>query len=97
MPGLSTKLVNYNFTSKLLNLVLSKQSVLGDFLLVDFIITELKNHMTWLNSIPLIGWNYSIQTGEQIGFFIQINFPPIRAFEFITGHVIFKLPYNQIY
>ena len=55
MPGLSTKLVNYNFTSKLLNLVLSKQSVLGDFLSVDFIITELKNHMTWLNSIPVIG------------------------------------------
>ena len=47
MPGLSTKLVNYNFTSKLLNLVLSKQSVLGYFLSVDFIITELKNHMTW--------------------------------------------------
>ena len=30
------------------------------------------------------------------GFFLQINFPPIRALEFITGHVIFKLHYNQI-
>ena len=30
------------------------------------------------------------------GFFLQINFPPMRALEFITGHVIFKLRYNQI-
>ena len=30
-------------------------------------------------------------------FFLQINFPPMRALEFITGHVIFKLCYNQIY
>ena len=25
------------------------------------------------------------------------NFPPMRAHEFLTGHVIFKLRYNQIY
>ena len=30
-------------------------------------------------------------------FFLQINFPPMRALEFITGHMIFKLRYNQIY
>ena len=30
-------------------------------------------------------------------FFLQINFPPMRALKFITGHVIFKLRYNQIY
>ena len=30
-------------------------------------------------------------------FFLQINFPPMRALEFITGHVTFKLWYNQIY
>ena len=30
--------------------------------------------------------------------FLQINFPPMRALEFITGDVIFKqLCYNQIY
>ena len=29
--------------------------------------------------------------------FLQINFPPMRALEFIAGHVIFKLHYDQIY
>ena len=38
----------------------------GGFQLLDLIITELKCHMTCYNSMPLIGWNYSIQTGEQI-------------------------------
>ena len=40
--------------------------VYGGFQLLDLIITELKSHMTCYNSMPLIGWNYSIQTGEQI-------------------------------
>ena len=35
---------------------------MGGFELVDLIIMELKNHMTYYNSMPLIGWNYSIQT-----------------------------------
>ena len=39
---------------------------LGGFQLLDLIITELKSHMTCYNSKPLIGWNNSIQTGEQI-------------------------------
>ena len=39
---------------------------LGGVQLVDLIITELKCHVTCYDSIPLIGWNYSIQTGEQI-------------------------------
>ena len=30
-------------------------------------------------------------------FFLQINFPPMRALQFITDHVIFKLRYDQIY
>ena len=29
-------------------------------------------------------------------FFLQINFPPMRALQFITDHVIFKLRYNHI-
>ena len=29
--------------------------------------------------------------------FFKINFPPMRALKFITGHVTFKLPYDQIY
>ena len=31
------------------------------------------------------------------GFFLQINFPPMRAFEFIRAHVTFKLPCNFSY
>ena len=38
----------------------------GGFQLVDLIIKELKDHMTCYNSMPLIGGNCSIQTGEQI-------------------------------
>ena len=38
----------------------------GGFQLLDLIITELKSHMTCYNSMPFIGWNNSIQTGEQI-------------------------------
>ena len=40
-----------------------------------------------------------MQTGQQIlqGIFLQINFPSMRVLELITGHVIFKLRYNQIY
>ena len=45
-----------------------------------------------MNSIILIGWNYSIQTGEP-----KIHFPSMTALEFIRGHVTFKLRYDQIY
>ena len=40
--------------------------VIGGFQLLDLIIRELKSHMACYNSLPLIGWNYRIQTGEQI-------------------------------
>ena len=53
----------------LMNLISSWQCTMygfGGFQLLDLIITELKNHMTCYKSMPLIGWNYSIQTGEQI-------------------------------
>ena len=43
-----------------------KTQAQGGFQLLDLIITELKSHMTCYNSMPLIGWNYSIKTGEQI-------------------------------
>ena len=29
-------------------------------------------------------------------FFEKINFPPMRALEFLTGHVTFKLCYNPM-
>ena len=31
------------------------------------------------------------------GYFLQINFPPMRTLKFVRGHVIFKLRYNQIH
>ena len=45
---------------------IAEQYDLGDFQLLDLIITVLKSHMTCYNSMALIGWNYSILTGEQI-------------------------------
>jgi hypothetical protein len=51
--------------------------VIGGFQLLDLIIRELKSHMTCYNSMPLIGWNCSIQTREQILqriFFDKLNF-----------------------
>ena len=38
----------------------------GRFQLLNLIIRELKSHMTCYNSMPLIGFNNSIQTWEQI-------------------------------
>jgi hypothetical protein len=29
-------------------------------------------------------------------FFLQMNFPPMRALEFIRDHMTFKLRYNRI-
>ena len=36
-----------------------------------------------MNFIPLIGWNYSIQTGIQ----------PMSPLEFITGHMVYNPGY----
>ena len=38
----------------------------GGFQLEFVSISRVLNHMTSYNSSALIGWNYSIQTGEQI-------------------------------
>ena len=43
-----------------------KFCALSGFQLVDLIIMELKDHMICYNSMPLIGWNYSIQHSVQI-------------------------------
>ena len=59
---------------------------LGGFQLLDLILMELKSHMTCYNSMPLIGWNHSIQTWEQIcktvSFFLSpltcVNYIPIK-------------------
>ena len=59
----------------------------GGFQLLDLIITELNSHLTCYNSMPLIGWNYSIQTGFFLTNKISTNERP-RSF---TSHVTFKL------
>ena len=67
---MNTKLLTtYYFSVLSLQVVQTPTKVwrgIGGFQLVDLIITELKNHMTCFDSMPLIGWNYSIQTGEPI-------------------------------
>ena len=40
----------------------------GCFQLEDLIITELKDHMICYNSMPLIGCNYSFQTGVTVSY-----------------------------
>ena len=42
---------------------------------------------------PIGKFDSSIQLLET-GFFEKINFPPMRAFEFITGHVIYNPAYT---
>ena len=42
------------------------QSFYGGFQLEFVSISRVINHMTCYKSSALIGWNYSIQTGEQI-------------------------------
>ena len=40
---------------------------------------------------------FRLESKSREGFYLQINFPPMRALQFITDHVIFKFRYNQIY
>ena len=71
----------------------------GVFQLLDLIIPWLKSHMIpykfksshWLK-LQHSDWRANLVKD----FFLQINFPPMRALGFITGHVIFKLCYDQI-
>ena len=69
----------------------------GGFHLVAKIIRELKSHMIpykfkcshWLK-LQHSDWRANLVKD----FFLQINFPPMRALEFIRDHVTFKLPYD---
>ena len=71
----------------------------GVFHLVAKIIRELKSHMIpykfkcshWLK-LQHSDWRANLVKD----FFLQINFPPMRALEFIRDHMTFKLRYNQI-
>ena len=72
----------------------------GGFDLVAKIIRELKSHMIpykfkcshWLK-LQHSDWRANLIKD----FFLQINFPPMRALEFIRDHVTFNLPYDFSY
>ena len=71
----------------------------GGFQLLDLIIPELKSHVIpykfksshWLK-LQHSDWRANLVKD----FFLQMNFPPMRALEFIRDHMTFKLRYNQI-
>ena len=69
---------------------------MGGFQLEFVSISQVINHMTCYIFSALNGWNYSVQTGEQILYRILFltSFPPMRALEFITGHVIYNPAYT---
>ena len=63
-------------------------------------LSQLKSHVTpyKFNSSHWLKLQHSDWKANLVkDFFLQINFPPMRALKFITGHMIFKLSYNQIY
>ena len=64
----------------------------GGFQLLDLIIPELKSHV-----IPYkFKSSHWLRANLVKDFFLQMNFPPMRALEFIRDHMTFKLRYNQI-
>ena len=73
--------------------------VKGGFQLLDLIIPELKSHVIpykfksshWLK-LQHSDWRANLVKD----FFLQMNFPPMGALEFIRDHMTFKLLYNQI-
>ena len=71
----------------------------GGFQLLDLIIPEFKSHVIpykfksshWLK-LQHSEWRANLVKD----FFLQMNFPPMGALEFIRDHMTFKLRYNQI-
>ena len=71
----------------------------GGFQLLDLIIPELKSHVIpyKIKSSHWLKLQHSDLRANLVkDFFLQINFPPMRALEFIRDHMTFKLRYNQI-
>ena len=72
----------------------------GGFHLVAKIIRELKSYIIpykFKCSHRLKLQHSEFRANLAKDFFLQINFPPMRAFEFIRDHVTFKLPYDFSY
>ena len=75
------------------------QNNLGGFQLLDLIIPEIKSHVIpyKFKSSHWLKLQHSDGRANLVkDFFLQINFPPMRALEFIRDHMTFKLRYNQI-
>ena len=76
-------------------------TVYGGFHLVAKIIRKLKSHMIpyeFKCSHSLVEITaFKLESKSCKGFFLQINFPRMRALEFIRDHVTFKLPYDFSY
>ena len=70
----------------------------GGFQLLDLIIPELKSHVIpyKFKSSHWLKLQFRLESKSCKGFFLQINFQPMRDLGFLTGHVTFKLRYNQI-
>ena len=62
----------------------------GGFQLEFVSISRVINHMTCYNSSP----QHSDWRANLAKDFFKINFPPMRALESITGHVIYNLSYT---
>ena len=70
----------------------------GQFTLSDKNVVTLKfpiSNQTVLSLVEITA--FRLESKSRKGFFLKISFQPIRALVFLTGHVIFKLRYNQIY
>ena len=68
-------------------------TIFGRIQLVDLIITW-SVIIQCLSLVEITAFRLESKFAQD--FFWKINFP-IRALNFLTGHVIFKLRYNQIY
>ena len=85
--------------NKFSNRNISILTVLGGFQLLDLIIPRLKSHMIpyKFKSSHWLKLQHSYWRANLVkDIFLQINFPLMRALEFIRDHGTFKLWYNQI-
>ena len=87
--------IKWAFVTRL-ELLCSGKYIHRSFSVGRFDYNEAKDLMIRCNSMPLI--QHSDWSENLVKDFVwKINFPPMRALEFLTSHLIFKLHYNQIY
>ena len=75
-----------------------KISINGGFQLEIESISRVINHMTCYK-FRIVNWlklQHSDWRANLVKNFFNVNFTPMKALKFITGHVTFRLCYNQI-